>query len=487
MILLYHPRATKPRNRRFPLSVLALAAVLEGREDYKIIDGNADANATATLLAIIQSEPVELLAVSVMPGPQMVSAMETCKSVRTRFPYIPIVWGGYFPSIYTDATLNATYVDFAIRGQGEETLLEVLEALRGRIEFENIRGLSFKGSSGTYRHNPERPMKGPDSFPWYPFHRIDADAYIRPSFFGRRTAVHQASIGCPFQCGFCGVISAYGSVERMESPARTQAILRHLVHNYGVDSIQFYDNNFFLQEEHAREQMDRLTPLGLSWWCEARIDLMLRYSDRTFEAIRRAGCTMIFFGAESGSDWVLQEMTKQLKTEQTLALAQRIKQFDIIPEFSFVVGNPKNPERDTAECLHFIRKIKQLNPASEIIIYPYTPVPQREQMYGNVEGQVQFPSTPDEWATERWQAFATRKDPQTSWLKPSTKRRIDNFRLVVSSRWPTVQDLRLSAWGRRTLQSLSAWRYRFGVYDFPYELELMQWLVHLRKPEVESL
>ena len=71
MILLYHPRATKPRNRRFPLSVLALAAVLEGREDYKIIDGNADANATETLLAIIQSEPVELLAVSVMPGPQM--------------------------------------------------------------------------------------------------------------------------------------------------------------------------------------------------------------------------------------------------------------------------------------------------------------------------------------------------------------------------------------------------------------------------------
>jgi anaerobic magnesium-protoporphyrin IX monomethyl ester cyclase len=487
MILLYHPRATKPRNRRFPLSVLALAAVLEGREDYKIIDGNADANATETLLAIIHSEPVELLAVSVMPGPQMAAAVETCKSVRTRFPYIPIVWGGYFPSIYTDATLNANYVDFAIRGQGEETLLEVLEALRGRIAFENIRGLSFKSSSGRHHHNTERPMKGPDSFPWFPFHRIEADAYIRPSFFGRRTAVHQASIGCPFHCGFCGVISAYGSVERMESPARTEAILHHLVRNYGVDSIQFYDNNFFLQEEHAREQAERLTPLGLRWWCEARIDLMLRYSDRTLEAIRRAGCTMIFFGAESGSDWVLQEMTKQLKTEQTLALAQRIKQFDIIPEFSFVVGNPKDPERDTAECLNFIRKIKRLNPASEIIIYPYTPVPQREQMYGNVDGQVQFPFTPDEWATERWQAFATRKDPKTAWLKPSTKRRIDNFRLVVSSRWPTVQDLRLSAWGRRTLQSLSAWRYRFGVYDFPYELELMQWLVHLRKPEVESL
>ena len=56
MILLYHPRATKHRNRRFPLSALALAAVLEGREDYKIVDGNVDANATETLLAMIQAE-----------------------------------------------------------------------------------------------------------------------------------------------------------------------------------------------------------------------------------------------------------------------------------------------------------------------------------------------------------------------------------------------------------------------------------------------
>jgi len=487
MILLYHPRATKPRNRKFPLSVLALAAVLEGREDYAIVDGNVDGNATETLLAIMRAEPVELLAVAVMPGPQMVAAMKTCQQVRARFAHIPIVWGGYFPSIYTDAALNANYVDFAVRGQGEDTLLELLEALRGKRAFESIRGLSFKAGAGKHRHNPERAMKSPDSFPWHPFHRIPAEAYIPPSFFGRRTAVHQASIGCPFQCGFCGVISAYGSVEKMESPARTEAILRHLVRHYGVDSIQFYDNNFFLQEDHAREQMDRLAPLGLRWWCEARIDLMLRYSNATFEAIRRAGCRMIFFGAESGSDWVLKEMTKQLKTEQTVELARRIRQFDIIPEFSFVVGNPKDPERDTAECLRFIRTIKQLNPDSEIIIYPYTPVPQRERMYGHVEGQVEFPTTPEEWAIERWQNFAIRKDPKTPWLRPSTKRRIDNFRLVVSSRWPTVQDLRLSAWGRRTLQALSAWRYRLGFYDFPYELELMQWLVHLRKPEVESL
>jgi radical SAM superfamily enzyme YgiQ (UPF0313 family) len=273
----------------------------------------------------------------------------------------------------------------------------------------------------------------------------------------------------------------------MESPARTESILRHLVRNFGVDSIQFYDMNFFLREDHARELADRVAPLGLRWWCEARIDVMLRFSDATFEAIRRAGCTMIFFGAESGSDWVLKEMNKHLKAEETLEIARRIRRFDIIPEFSFVVGNPKAPERDTRECLQFIQTVKQLNPVSEIILYHYTPVPQRERMYGEVEGQFEFPTTLEEWMTRPWQDFSTRKNPLTPWLKPSTKRRIDNFRLVLSSRWPTVQDLRLPRWGRRTLQTISAWRYRLGFYNFPYELQLMQWLVHLRKPEVESL
>jgi radical SAM superfamily enzyme YgiQ (UPF0313 family) len=486
MILLYHPRSTRPRNRRFPLSILALAAVLEGREEYAIVDGNVENDATATLLELCKKNP-ELLAVSVMPGPQMVAAVETCRQIRARYPRLPIVWGGYFPSIYTAASLNAAYVDFAVRGQGEETLLELLEGLRGERPFESIRGLSFKDRLGGHCHNPERVMKSPNDFPWYPYHRIPAEKYIRPSFFGRRTVVHQASIGCPYRCSFCGVISAYGSLEKMESPARTSAILRLLLRHHGIDSVQFYDNNFFLNEDHTREQMERLAPLGLKWWCEARIDLMLRYSDATLHAIRRAGCTMIFFGAESGSDWVLQEMRKQLKTEQTLELAQRIRQFDIIPEFSFVIGNPKDPERDASECFRFVRTLKQLNPSSEIILYPYIPVPQRDRMYGDVEDQMEFPSTPDEWATPRWQSFAVRKSPRTPWFTRSTQKRIDNFRTVVSSRWPTVQDLQLSSWARKSLQTLSSWRYRTGFYAFPLELRMMQRLAQLRKPEVESL
>src|ERR1700751_984082 len=146
MILFYNPRATRPRNRRLPLSVLAIAAVIEGKEKYAIVDGNVDPNPTESLIAIIKENPVEILAVTVMPGPQTVGAVASCREIRARFPQLPIVWGGYFATNYTRAALNAGYVDYAARGQGELTLLELLEAIRGHRELNSIAGLSYKGA-----------------------------------------------------------------------------------------------------------------------------------------------------------------------------------------------------------------------------------------------------------------------------------------------------------------------------------------------------
>jgi anaerobic magnesium-protoporphyrin IX monomethyl ester cyclase len=489
VIILYHPRATKPRNRRLPLAVLALAAVLEGREEYEIVDGNLENDPTARILELIDRHGVELLGVSAMPGPQMVAAMETSREIRRLRPQVPICWGGYFPSIYPDAALNARYVDFVVRGQGEETLMELLDALRGIRSLDSVKGLLYKDRFGLHRDNGERAMKGPDEFPWSPFHRVPVNAYLRPSFFGKRTAVHHASIGCPFNCSFCGVHAAYGNKEKMESPERTVAILTHLVERYGADSVQFYDMNFFLREDHARELCDRMAHLNLRWWCEARVDIMSRYSDETFAAIKRAGCAMIFFGAESGSDWVLKEMQKGITTEQTLEIARRTRQFGIIPEFSFVIGNPHDPERDTQETMRFIRQIKRINPDSEIILQHYTPTPQPHhagrEMYGNVN--VSFPDSPAEWATNEWMNFTLRIDTHAPWLKRGTKKLIDNFEIVVSSRWPTVQDIRAPRWSRIFLRTLSAWRYALHFYRFPFELLLAQQLIALRKPKRESL
>ena len=82
MIILLHPRSTKPKNRRFPLAVLSLAAVLDGKEQYVIVDGNADAHPQLTLEHLALQGNVTFLAVSVMPGPQMVAAIPLCREFR---------------------------------------------------------------------------------------------------------------------------------------------------------------------------------------------------------------------------------------------------------------------------------------------------------------------------------------------------------------------------------------------------------------------
>jgi radical SAM superfamily enzyme YgiQ (UPF0313 family) len=488
MIIILHPRATKPKNRRFPLAALAIAAVLEGKEEYVIVDGNVDPQPDRTLDRIMRETGAEMLAVSVMPGPQMAAAVPLCRDFRRKYPRVPVVWGGYFPSLYADATLNAPYVDFAIRGQGEDTLMELLAALRGPRKFGGIHGLSYKDDFGLRVHNAERTMRSPDEFPWPPFHRLaNPERYILPTFLGRRTAVHHASIGCPFRYKLCGVVPVHEGRQKMEGPQRTAAILTHLQREYSIDSVQFYDNNFFLNESHAREQAERLTPLGLRWWAEGRVDAVLRYSDQTMRALRLSGATMIFFGAESGSDKVLAEMNKRITSSQTLELAARIRQFGIVPEFSFVFGNPADPAGDTRDTIQFIRRIKKLNREAEIIVQHYIPTPHPDGMYGDVEGKIEFPRTPEEWASERWYKFTVRHDPHLPWLPRAVKERIDNFELVVNSRWPTIQDIHLPRWGRNMLRSLSLWRYALGVYKFPFELQWAQRLVSLRKPRLESL
>src|SRR5262249_56141946 len=99
---------------------------------------------------------------------------------------------------------------------------------------------------------------------------------------------------------FGGGISGFGSGERVQAPARTAEHLEFLVHEHGMDSVHFYDNNFLVKESHARELAERLTPLGIRWWCEARVDALTRYSDDTWRLLRQSGLTMVFCGAESG-------------------------------------------------------------------------------------------------------------------------------------------------------------------------------------------
>ena len=400
---------------------------------------------------------MELLGVSVMPGPQLVQAVPVCRAFREKYPRVPIVWGGYFPSLYTEAALNAKYVDFVVKGQGEDTLLELIEELRGARDFSRVRGLSFKDQFGLHVHTAERPLRSPDDFPWVPYHRLDPAKYLARTFLGSRTAVHQASIGCPFRCNFCGVVPVYDR-EKMESPARTAAILTHLQATYGVNAVQFYDNNFFLREDHARELADRIAPLNLRWWCEARVDIVLGYSDDTLRKLRAAGCVMIFFGVESGNDQALRDMKKQLTVAADRGsgaaharVRHRARVLDDLRQSRRCGARPGRQHR--------LRAPGQESQSGGGDRRADVCAHAAAQRHRGAVWRWRSPRRPTSGLPTAGIAYLIRTDPQLPWLPPHVARRIHDFETVMNSRWPTTQDMRLPGWGRTLLKSLSSWRY----------------------------
>lgn len=473
MIILVNPRATRPSNRRFPLSVMAIGAALGDREEWEIVDGNMpDLDVAARISEYVTvhrgtADPVRAIAFTVMPGPQLANAVPLTKEIKSRHPEIPIVWGGNFGSLYPAPVLNAPYVDWLVRGQGEHAFSELLDVLHGAREPESVAGLAFRTRDQSHHLGTERQWIGPDELPSPPYHKIPVREYLRPTFLGKRSGVYQASIGCPYACNFCGVISVFGRREKVQEPARTAQHLRFLAREHGMDSVHFYDNNFFLNDAHAREVADCFAGLGLAWWCEARVDAILRFSEDTWRRLKRAGLTMIFFGAESGSNDVLRKMEKGITTEQVLEAAARTREHGIIPEFSFVFGDPNEPEREIDNTLAFIRKLKTVNPTMELIAYFYTPTPQRRDTYGNIDPLAGTPTTLEEWATPKWVNWMTHEDPEVPWLDRRLKRRVEDFELVLKARFPSIHDRYTRRWGKVAGRWLAERRWRQGQYADP--------------------
>jgi radical SAM superfamily enzyme YgiQ (UPF0313 family) len=160
-------------------------------------------------------------------------------------------------------------------------------------------------------------------------------------------------------------------------------------------------------------------------------------------------------------------MSKRLTTEEILQAARRTREHGIIPEFSFVLGDPDEPARELENTLRFIRRLKSVNPASEIITYLYTPTPQRHATYGDVDPLSGTPDRLEDWITPEWMGWMTHEDPHVPWLTPDLKVRLDDFRLVLQSRFPSVHDIRTRPWGKKLGRVLARRRWSKENYARP--------------------
>ena len=270
--------------------------------------------------------------------------------------------------------------------------------------------------------------------------------------------------------------------------------VKYIKERWGADAIEFHDNNFFVSEKRVVEFAGLIKPENMVWWGEGRIDTIHKYKDESLALMREAGCKMIFFGAETGNDEILKKMDKggTQSAAQIRAFAARMARFDIIPEYSFVLGTPgETPEkvmRQIDQDIAFIKEIKQINPRTEIIIYIYSPVPtEGSELYEQVLASgFQFPQYLEDWISPHWENFDLRKNPLTPWLTPEMVNKIRDFETVLNGYYPTVSDIRLNSFKRKMIRTISGLRYRTNLYGYPYEIKLLQKLWKYRQPEIQG-
>lgn len=471
-----------------PFSLLAIGAMLEGEFGYEIVDGNASGDADAALMGCLASGAT-VFGMTVMPGPQLEDAFQRTRALKAASPKAIVIWGGYFPTEHAEASLSGGWVDFAIRGHGEFATLGLLRELaagRDPRMSGGVEGIAFRRADGTLVQGSVARVPNVEELPEFPFHRIEMSEYPRRTFLGQRTLGYHSSYGCPFLCNFCGVVSLAGGRWNAQSPERVERTLRRYKKEWRVDAVEFYDNNFFTHEDRCRDIALRIGRFGFNWWGEGRIDTLLKFKDATWHSMTKSGLKMVFLGAESGSKETLSRMDKggTLTPEMTLDLAERMRTFGVTPEFSFVLGNPPDPEADIDSTLAFVKRVKEKHPEAEIILYQYTPVPVKGALLEAAsEKGFAFPRTLEQWTSPAWREVSRRRSDQLPWIAPKLRQRVKNFERVLNAYHPTATDPRLSGWRRSVLRALSGWRYRTGFYEAPWELRALQKLFHYQRPE----
>lgn len=500
-LLLINPTIAPRRSARFPLAVLNLSAALDGHYDSTIIDGNVDRDFIATALRLLGQQRIDAVGLSVMGGPQLPTAIAASCAIRRHFPGKPIIWGGHFPTICAEPALQEDFVDYAIRGQGEDTLRELLAthfAEDSGVTLQQIAGLSWR-AAGRITHNPPRAFSAGGARRAVPYERLGYDprTYLQRTFLGARTAGYQAALGCRFRCTFCGVAAMFRGRTALPSEQQLDAELHRLVHRYGVDSVQFYDNNFFDREEDTLPLLEVLARHRLPWWCFARSDALLNLSGRAWSLIRRSRLRMTYIGAESPSDWLLHDVRKGTRRDQTAAAVELCQRNGVIPELSFMLAPPQDPAGETERTFAYIHQIKRAHPTTEIMLYVYSPLPaapgspsphvQRSlaQLRDGSGAPLSFPDTASAWAQPQWIDYWCHRD--VPWLTPQLRQRIRDFTTVLGCRFPTATDIRAPRWGKVTLRGLAAWRYRYRRYGQPWELNAARKFIRLWDPRLAGL
>jgi radical SAM superfamily enzyme YgiQ (UPF0313 family) len=470
VVLFYPPYDGPPLGA--PLSLLCLASpLLQAGFRVKLVDNLIAPDFERTILR--ETEDALCLGISVLTGPHIGAAVRVSRAVKKLRPKLPIVFGGWHASLATQQTLREPFVDAIVRGQGELTLLELVQRLADGESLHGVRGLSFKDDEGRIVHEPERPVADINTLPAPAYHLADPGIYAAAS--GTRQLAYTSSVGCPYQCNYCTDQVFYKRRFNAYRVERVISDLADLVPRYDIEHVPLFDSNFLVDRKRAVAIAKGIVTSGIKfqWDFQTSTDFLALMSEDEVRLLAESGVHHIGFGTESASQEVLAMMNKRFQhVDQMVETARKTCLAGIHVVFNIILGYPGETEahrQQTFRIMSDIAKEYSNVSFSPNIFTPYPGIPIWPQLK---EMGVREPQSLEEWEIL---ALGTNVLP---WLRGEELRRLrrslEYFLLNNQIRKVTTK----IPWARRSVRRLLGapvrWRIGRSRYSFPWEL----WLSH---------
>lgn len=349
---LYARGATHTASKLPPLGLAYLGAYLM-REGHKVTihDGIACPCSFAEITRMC--EGYDLIGISAV-STYAVRVLELTRHIKQTLPSIPIVVGGPHVTALPESLITFG-ADYAVIGEGEQTLLELANALDSQDSgaLNKIDGLCYVSDGQLIRTNRRRMIDNLDDIPMPARELLPMHLYSTSSARSRKSPSHSllASRGCPGVCTFCSK-KTFGSIVRYFSPSRIVDEFFELKNKYGAKDIAVWDDNFTANNSLVSEVCDRLLARGLDipWSVESRVDTV---TSDVLKSLRRAGCECIAYGIESGSQRVLDSANKKIQKETIKEVIEKSREAGLFIRGYFMMGLPGESEADMLETVKF--------------------------------------------------------------------------------------------------------------------------------------
>ncbi|MFT5680431.1 MAG: anaerobic magnesium-protoporphyrin IX monomethyl ester cyclase [Myxococcota bacterium] len=452
-----------------PLALIAISGpLLSAGFEVEIIDSALHPDFIQRTLDALDG--ALCLGVSLITGPMIADTIAVCRAAKARYPDLPIILGGWHPSILPEQTLEADFVDSVVLRQGELAMLDIVTRLSEGDTVHGVKGTLSKPGGTVTRHadRPYTPVVDlPKRMPGY--ERIDYDAYERAT--GLRWVMYTTSHGCPYNCSYCSNASVYG--RKLDELPVEQVLdeVTWLVKKYDIRLLGIIDDIFFASRKRSLAIAEGFLSrnLNIQWYIQDRADSIAKLSIDQAKMLRRSGLVRVHFGAESGSDKVLESIDKLSRVSRTLEAVERCRDADIRASFGFIFGLPDEDEDDMLQTVDLIRNIYKLYARADCHTNIFTPYPGSPLWPRSVDMGVAPPTSLEEWV-----AFFPRLT-ELPWLHGERHQRLQDIRQYLRLGYPNVrvgedQGSRRHRLALRLLGPSSRWRIENHRYRTPVEV-----------------